>query len=205
MINWVDCTIAGVGHAIQVWTANTGSEVTVPDSTILSYYEQWDGYVNGDPSTDQGGVELDVLNDWRKDGFDGHKLLAYIDTKTRNLEEVRKSINLFGGVYIGIALPLSAQSQSVWENIPDDGTGNTEPGSWGGHCVYVPKYDETGFTCISWGELITMTDGFFKKYTDEAHCLLSPDFIAANGLDPQGFNLQQLEADLAQITSNKSL
>ena len=31
-----DCTIAGAAHAIQVWTANTGSMVTVPDSTILS-------------------------------------------------------------------------------------------------------------------------------------------------------------------------
>ncbi len=44
-----DCTIAGCGHAIQVWTANTGSMVTVPDATILNYYEQWDGYVPGKP------------------------------------------------------------------------------------------------------------------------------------------------------------
>ena len=29
-----DCTIAGCGHAVQVWTANTGSEATVPDPTI---------------------------------------------------------------------------------------------------------------------------------------------------------------------------
>ena len=44
-----DCTIAGVGHAIQVWTANNGGIVTVPDSTIESYYEKWDGYVPGKP------------------------------------------------------------------------------------------------------------------------------------------------------------
>jgi len=31
-----DCTIAGCGHALQVWTANTSGIVTVPDPTIES-------------------------------------------------------------------------------------------------------------------------------------------------------------------------
>ena len=70
---------------MQVWTANTGSMVTVPDPTIESYYEQWDGYVPGNPSTDTGGVELDVLNDWQKQGFAGHALLAFADPKPANL------------------------------------------------------------------------------------------------------------------------
>ena len=61
-----DCTIAGAGHAVQVWTANTASIATLPDPTIESYYQQWDGYVPGNSSTDNGGVELDVLNDWRR-------------------------------------------------------------------------------------------------------------------------------------------
>src|SRR5215469_7613863 len=74
-----DCTIAGVAHAIQVWTANTGSIQTTPDSTVVEYYEKWDGYVAGDPSTDRGGIELDVLNDWKKNGFNGHKLAAFAD------------------------------------------------------------------------------------------------------------------------------
>ena len=76
-----DCTIAGCGHAIQVWTANTGSMVTVPDATIESYYEKWDGYVPGNPSTDNGGIELDVLNDWQKQGFAGNTLMAFADPK----------------------------------------------------------------------------------------------------------------------------
>jgi len=37
------CTISAVGHAVQTWTANAlGRELTVPDSTILEYYEKWD-------------------------------------------------------------------------------------------------------------------------------------------------------------------
>src|SRR5487761_2483904 len=52
------CTIAGCGHAVQVWTANTGGIITVADSVIEGMYEKWDGYVPGDASTDTGGVEL---------------------------------------------------------------------------------------------------------------------------------------------------
>lgn len=43
-----------------------------------------------------------------------------------------------------------------------------------------------------------MTVAFWKKYVDEAHTLLSPDWIAAKGA-PSGFNLAQLQADLAMI------
>ena len=95
-----DCTIAGCGHAVQVWTANAGSEVTIPDATIEKFYETWDGYKPGDPSTDNGGVELDVLNDWKKQGFAGHALTAFVDPRPASLTQVRQSIALFGGVYI---------------------------------------------------------------------------------------------------------
>jgi len=81
------CTIAAIGHAVQTWTANAlGRELTVPDSSILEYYEKWDGYDPADPATDQGGVEIDVLNDWRQQGFGGVSLDAYvaIDLGTRD-------------------------------------------------------------------------------------------------------------------------
>jgi hypothetical protein len=195
--NLGDCTIAGVGHAIQVWSAETGSMATVPDPTIQSYYEKWDGYVAGDPSTDHGGVELDVLTDWRQQGFDGHQLLAFADAKATNLVEIRQSIALFGGVYIGLALPITAQTQDVWD-VTKSGGANAKPGSWGGHCVFVPKYDATSFTCITWGQPKTMTLAFWKKYCDEAHTLLGQNWLNAKG-SPAGFDQAQLQADLAAI------
>jgi hypothetical protein len=192
------CTIAGAGHAIQVWTANTGSEVTVPDSTILSYYEQWDGYVPGDPSTDNGGVELDVLNDWRQQGLDGHQIKGYAAAAHSNLGEIRAAINLFGGVYIGLSLPVTAQSQDVWDltSLSDP---NAEPGSWGGHCVFVVGYDADGFTCITWGALKKMTNAFWVNYCDEAYALFGADWINTGGQAPSGFDAAQLTADLAAI------
>jgi hypothetical protein len=192
-----DCTIAGVAHAIQIWTANTGSTKTTPDSVIESYYEKWDGYVPGKPSTDNGGIELDVLNDWQKQGFNGNALMAFADPKTASLAEVRQSIALFGGVYIGLSLPLTAQTQEVWDVVPKAGA-KAKPNSWGGHCVFVPKYDEKGFTCITWGQLKTMTLAFWNKYCDEAHTLLGKDWLSAKG-SPNGFDEAQLQADLKSI------
>jgi len=192
-----DCTIAGVGHAVQVWTANTGGIVTVPDPTIEAYYEKWDGYVPGKPSTDTGGVELDVLNDWCQQGFDGHALVAFADPKIASLVEIYQSISLFGGVYIGLAMPITAQTQDVWDVVPNGGA-NAKPGSWGGHAVFVPKYDKNGFTCVTWGQLKIMTLAFWKKYCDEAHTLFGQDWLTAKG-SPSGFDKVQLQADLKLI------
>ena len=192
-----DCTIAGAAHAVQVWTANTGGIVTLPDSTVKKYYEKWDGYQPGNPSTDNGGVELDVLNDWQKHGFAGNALVAFADPKPISLMEIRQSIALFGGVYIGLALPITAQKQDVWDVAPKGGA-KAKPGSWGGHCVFVPKYDKNGFTCITWGQLKTMTVAFWKKYCDEAHTLLGKGWLATKGA-PNGFNQAQLLADLKAI------
>ena len=192
-----DCTIAGIGHAIQVWSANTGGMTTVPDSTVESYYEKWDGYVPGDSSTDHGGVELDVLNNWRQQGFAEHSLIAFADPKVSNLDEIRQSIALFGGVYIGLALPITAQNQDVWDVVKNGG-GDAKKGSWGGHCVYVPKYDGKSFTCVTWGQPKTMTLAFWRKYCDEAHTLLGKDWFGAKGC-PSGFDQAQLQSDLGAI------
>src|SRR5271163_1673498 len=55
-----DCTIAAAAHAVQVWSAHTKGEITLPDSLILRYYEKWDGYKPGVVKTDGGGIELNV-------------------------------------------------------------------------------------------------------------------------------------------------
>jgi hypothetical protein len=89
-----NCTIAGGGHQIQVWTLNTGSMVTVSDSEIRKLYGDFDGYIDGDQSTDNGGVEIDVLNQWRQYTFAGHTLLAYADPDPGNLEHIKQSISV---------------------------------------------------------------------------------------------------------------
>jgi hypothetical protein len=43
-----------------------------------------------------------------------------------------------------------------------------------------------------------MTVAFWKKYCDEAHALLSQDWLTAKG-SPDGFNQTQLQTDLSAI------
>lgn len=191
-----DCTIAAVGHAMQVFTLG---KLTVPDSVILSYYEKWCGYNPADPSTDQGGIELDVLNDWRKQSFAGHILEGYVDPQPQNFLHIQHAISEFGGVYIGFQVPQSAMDQfnagQIWDVVPNDG------GIVGGHAVFCPAYHtldphvnkRTTINCITWGGVQKMTIDFWDKYCDESHCLL------AAAWEPAGVNLNQLRADLASI------
>jgi hypothetical protein len=189
-----DCTIAACGHALQVFT---GGKINEPDATIESYYSKWCGYVKGDPSTDNGGVELDVLNDWKAQTLDGHVLEGFVQPQPQNLSHVMHSIAEFGGVYIGFQVPNSAMTQfqngQVWDIVPDDG------GIAGGHAVFCPAYHtfdptynrETTITAITWGQKQKMTLAFWEKYCDESHTLL------AAAWRPAGVNLAALRADLA--------
>lgn len=191
------CTIAGCGHGVQIWSLNKEqAEYTPPDDAILQKYELWCGYNPQDPDSDQGGVEIDVLNDWRQSAFWGHKLHAYADTDPGNVEHVKQAIHLFGGVYIGLSLPLSANDQlnasEPWSLVEGD---KAEPGSWGGHAVFCPAYDASGITCITWGQLQKMDWAFWQKYTDECHALLGVDWCGT------GVDLNALNDELSQVTA----
>ena len=191
------CTIAAAAHAVQVWSANKGAIQTVADSDLEAAYAQWAGYVVGDASTDTGGAELDVLNGWKKGALGGHQLVAFADPTFSNLDEIRQAIALFGGVYVGFDLPLTSQNQDVWDVVPTAGD-FAKKGSWGGHCVFVPQYDATSFTCITWGQLKKMTLAFWSAYCDEAHALLGKDWLDFKATEP-GFDQNQLMADLQAI------
>lgn len=191
------CTCTTAGHTIQAWTANNGSQIIVPDSAILKAYEDVGGYVLGDPSTDNGAVELDLLNYWRKTGIGGHKLFAFVGLEPRNKLHVELAVDLFGSAYLGVALPISAQKQRVWSVT---GGADAIPGSWGGHAINIVDYGPTGVTVVTWGELKTMTWAFFFKYCDEAYGLLSNDWANGAKPAPSGFSFADLQADLVQIT-----
>lgn len=203
-----NCTIAGCGHAVQGWSAANGDEITLADWVILHYYEAWDGYVLNDPSTDQGGVEVDVLNSWRKYGFGLRKnklgsdgLYAYVDPDPGNKTHIKQSISIFGGVYIGISLPITAQTQTIWDVVGNPDTDpNSAPGSWGGHCVWVLGYDSQYLTFVTWGSIMKMTWAFWAAYCDESHTLISTDWIKS-GKAPNGFDLTTLTADLQLVIS----
>ena len=172
-----DCTIACPGHIIQAWTAASGREVTVPDSAILQGYEQFDGYVDGNPGTDQGGDILTVTQDWERLGIGGHKISAHGEV---NMSQIRwqQALYIFGALNTGVWLPNSAQDQvgGTWDIVGDGVTGDSAKGSWGGHCVAIVGYDLEGVTCVTWGELQRITWRFVMWYFDEAIACVSDDW-----------------------------
>jgi hypothetical protein len=193
-----DCTCAAVGHAVQVWTLNASTEFPVTTAEVINIYEKWCGYSPNNPASDQGGIPLNVLKDWKTQGFVGHDITAFVSVDPSNLQEVRAAIDLFGGVYIGLELPIVSQTQTnTWYLVPGGGP-NTEPGSWGGHCVFVPAYEPTQFKCITWGKNMNITNGFWNKYVDEAYAVLGVDWLV-NGTAPNGLDLAALQADLTLL------
>lgn len=209
-----DCTFAAFGHAVQVWTANSISpsgEITIPTQEILAGYSTLTGYRPGVPSTDQGANELDVLKFLRSTGVYDHKILGFASVDPANLEAAKKTIQLLGGTYIGLALPLSAQHQNVWDVV--DGaslfarlfgkrkSGDSDPGSWGGHAVWVPSYNALGPVCVTWGALKQMTWEFWRKYCDEAYALASNDWLTGKIDKLVGVNVENWRADVTAVAS----
>lgn len=187
-----DCTCAAAGHMVQAWTS-FHQPWTPTEAEVVALY-------NATGYEDNGRVETDVLNYWRKDGF-GHRrdrIAAYTAVTPRNHTQVKQAVWLFGGLYIGLDLPLTAQNQTTeWKLVYDAGE-DALPGSWGGHAVCVTAYSRSGLEVITWGQRMKMTWGFWNRYCEEAYAVLSGDWTSTTTA-PNGFNLAQLEADLHAI------
>jgi hypothetical protein len=196
-----DCTVAYVGHQVQAWTTlSRNHDVMITDDQVLHAYEAIAGYDPAKPATDQGAYEADVLKYWRGTGIGGRKITAWADVLPMSAVNVRQAVFLFGGLFLGLAMPTTAQSQIVWDVVDKAFRGDSAPGSWGGHAVNVVGYDDKYVYVITWGAVKAMTWAFFKAYCDEAHAVLSWDWLKPVGWAPIGFNLTQLMADLRVVT-----
>jgi hypothetical protein len=194
-----DCVPAASCHMIEQWTEYAGAFVEPTDAQAIAAYSAIGGYVPGDPSTDNGCDMLTACNYWRQSGIAGHKIAAFISIDPTNLSELRTAIYLFGNVYLGIQLPLSAQNQSKW--TVEGTTGDNAPGSWGGHCIPLVGYNPDIFMCVTWGAELNMATDYPPTYADEAYAILTHDWIKKNGEAPSGFDLTQLQADLSEAAS----
>jgi hypothetical protein len=199
-----DCTIVASANAILGWTANGGSPFRVSDDRILARYSALTGFDPNKPATDQGAIETDVLGKWSAAGWDiggqtGDTML-WASVNPVDLTAVKSTINLFGGVYIGLALPLSAQNQEIWDVPASSLTGDGKPGSWGGHAVWCAGYDQSGPVFITWGDVKRATWKFWAAYCDESYALFSRlHWGLPDGHSPGHVDVQALAADLAAM------
>jgi len=187
-----DCTCAAVGHMEEIWSANAGQPEVPTDENVLDLY-----WATG--KEDIGRYCLDVLNYWQQTGFGGERSTAFVQIEPTNRQHVELACWLFGGAYVGLALPVSAQHQQHGWTLA---TGpDAKPGSWGGHCVNLVDYTAKGPVCVTWGRRMPMAWDFFHRYCDEAYAVISPDWVGEQKKAPSGIALKQLQKDLAAIKS----
>lgn len=210
-----DCAFAGALHLDQAWSYNAGRPFMPITADALAAYSAVEGFSPANPSTDRGAALLDVLNYWRQTGIANRKILAYVSVNMQNPTEVKQAINLFGGLYIGLALPLAWQTADVWDAPAAKRQGffarlfsrlqivgsDWTPGSWGGHCVTLTAYSPKLYTAITWGTKKIITAAGLAAFADEGYAVLSNDWISARGVSPAGFDLPGLEAALKEVAA----
>lgn len=188
-----DCACAAPAHMEEVFSKATGAPRLLEDGDVLALYEL-QGYNPSDPNTDRGSDMGHVLQDWRNN-WNASKIYAYCEVDVANEEHLQLALYLFRGLYIGVALPTTAQGQSVWDVVP-----GMAPGSWGGHAVNVVAINADGSReFISWGNRMKMTKAFWDACVDECYAVLTHDLAEGSVLADNGFNEEQLQADIAAL------
>lgn len=195
-----DCTCAALGHAVQAWTTYaSGLTVTLPDQAILDLYEAVSGYNPQTGANDNGAVEQDVLTYVQKHGIGGHKIRAFAQVDHTNPQEMKRALELFGTVYLGMRVPRSAEVQfeqgQPWTNINDQQI-------MGGHAIDLQKWDADYMYVVTWGKLQPLTVDFWEAYGQEAWVIITDDWLNAQGEDPEGLNITQLLSEFDFITNS---
>jgi len=195
-----DCTCAEVGHQIESASVYAGAEIQVTDSDVLALYERAGGYVPGDPSTDQGAAIQDVLGVWRKTGVAGHKCLAFAEVTVANTYQARQAVADFGSLDLGVTIcagDLAAFSDGrPWTTSYDAGAVE------GGHSVEMAGYDGLGGWAVTWGALQRFTWQWWWARVEEAWLVIQPEWLAASGDSPSGFDLYQLGQAMHALTGD---
>jgi hypothetical protein len=184
-----DCTIAGVAHLIVAWNRLFKQQDVVPseEAIVAEYFKLAGG-------RDSGLVEANVLSTWHKIGLFGQRIVGYAPVKPTDIVGIRQAIAFYGGIYLGILCPESAQRQ-FGEGKPWTYEGEqTEEG----HCIVGLGFTKDGLECATWGRIVLVTWEFLAHYLDEAWVILPHELVEAKK-DTLGVDLATLQADLASV------
>ena len=199
-----DCTSAGALHLTESITHAAGSPVVFTEDDAVRFYSLATGYVRGNPASDQGGDEVQVLETWRLKGLDGngaHAIAGWVHVDPTNVDLLRSIVWLFGGLYFGVELP------DAWTASPLNGflwtPGAPDPNQ--GHCFVGLGASDAGIQVDSWGLMGTITyDAIAQLCSDSASGMLyavltKESLAAATKLAPDSLDWAQMVADFDTI------
>lgn len=195
-----DCTAAAKANFLTLVAAANGVTLHITDADVEAFYSGSCGYVHGEEVTDQGG-NMDVVAAYFKlVGLAGNKATKFVVIDPRNREHVKHAIHRYGGCDMGLSLPITAQSQAVWDLDVSQGA-KAEPGSWGGHDALAFDYNDIGPIFRTWEEDIQATWIWFDAYADEGLAYLSPLWAPDGGVAPCGISSAELDAEMDQVAA----
>lgn len=196
-----DCGPAGMLGLLQAMSYNAGRPLIPTVQDALNLYSVF-GFdinaplVNGVNPTDQGCVLTDILTYAQKTGVtigkDVHKIVGFASVDFTSIPLMRYATYLFGGLYLGINCPASAENTANWTYVPNS------PNE-GGHCVVRVGEGAAGGKTRSWGMFIPTTNEFYLNYLDEAYVICTEDWINAQGKSPSNIDLNGLIAAMSAL------
>ena len=204
---WGDCVFSSACHHVGTWSGNTGDEQIAAESDAVGAYTAFTGFDPADPSTDNGASMLITATQWRTKPIFGHTIAAFASVDRRRLDLVAAAAYLFGGLWIGWALPIAWQGADAWDVPPGGAVGRGAPGSWGGHATHCPALSPELLGIKTWpvdggDDNTPVTIPAFEAYSDEAYALISRDvwLRIAGDRCPAGVDGMALQAALSQVT-----
>jgi hypothetical protein len=201
-----DCTSAGAGHLIDIFTAGGGSPVAITPAQAIAFYSQSTGYVPGNPATDQGGDEVTVLTSWKQKGYDGkggHAIAGFIQVDPTNQAELLAACYYFGGLYFGLELPDSYITPFPSSNGFVWGPGTPDPNN--GHCIVGVGANAQGILINTWGMIGTLTYPAIAQLCADAaggmvFAVVDSEWVnKQKNASPSGLNWAQIVADFDGI------
>lgn len=203
------CTIAGIAHLLIMQASDNGVTITITDDDVVDTYKAVTLAVNGvafdeDAALDENGENptdtglpcLDVLKWVTANGIgpEQHgKGMAFVKVNHHDIREMRIACQLFGGTYLGVALPEVSMEHvgELWA----DASGPIA----GGHCIaqHMVRPDITSY--ITWGDRQPATWAWHLSACDEAYAIIATEWVSGAKPAPSGFDIVKLRAYLAAL------
>jgi hypothetical protein len=180
----------------------TGKEESPALNDVYDLYRR-SGNPGFDPATDadDNGVDMQqMLEAVVAGGIGDTKALGFASVDTSNLPLVDAAIDIFGFLLYGVDLKIPQQSQTdqgLWDYVK----GN----EWGGHAILGGRYAEQQTAslerraCVTWAEVVDMTDSFISNQMEEAWVVIWPEHLD-NPAFHEGFDLHAFADAYVSIT-----
>ncbi|MCE2574401.1 hypothetical protein [Komagataeibacter sp. FNDCR2] len=195
-----DCTSAGIGNHIRATAALAGFQVEMDVADAVRFYSRSTGYDPGNPATDNGGVEVDVLTTALREGYALETQTLFPIWGSADPTDLNRIRNITAGLscaYLGVQLAQADMWEDqdgnlppVWDTDSPADHADPTPGSAGGHCLLLWDYTGTTdtdlVTLLTWGAKQKATWRWVRSRIMEVHGLAWRQLLPAGVLAPTG-------------------